>query len=134
MRLEAPIMTFQIILDRAVLGIRHHHLYLALRILSMLLNQLGKQMALVHRPGSHLGGGDDFAPAVYGPMHFEGKLGAHLALADQGGLGVGGGQVSPIELALAFAIFGELLQPGLEFLIVRVELAFQGVHIDDGIF
>ena len=60
MRLEAPVMTFQIILDRAVLGIRHHHLYLALRILRMLLNQLGKQMALINRPGSHLGGGDDF--------------------------------------------------------------------------
>ena len=60
-------MAFQIIIYRAVLGIRHHDLYLALGIPGMLLNQIGKEMALIHRPGSHLGGGDDFAPAVHGP-------------------------------------------------------------------
>ena len=47
-------MTFQIVIDRAVLGIRHHDLYLALSILGMLLNQIGKQMALINRPGSYL--------------------------------------------------------------------------------
>jgi len=95
----------------------------------MLLNELGKEMALIHRPGSHLGGGDDFAVAIHGPVHLEGKPGAHLALTGQGGVRVGGGQVSPVELARTFIVFGKLLQPGLQFLIMPVELAFQGVHI-----
>jgi hypothetical protein len=133
MRRYAPVMTFKIVLDRAVLGIRHHDLYLALSILSMLLKQIGKQMALINRPGSHLGRGYDFAFTIHGPVNFEGKLGAHFALTDQGGIRVGGGKVSPVELALTFAVFGQFLQPGLQFLIVPVELAFKGVQSYDGI-
>jgi hypothetical protein len=82
MRLDAPVMAVQIVMDRAVLGIRHHDLYLALSILSMLLKKIRKQMALIHRPGSHRGGGYDFAVAIHGPVNFEGELGAHFALTD----------------------------------------------------
>lgn len=106
MRLYAPVMAFQIIIDRAVLGIRHHDLYRALGIPGMLLNQIGKEMALIHRPGSHRGGGDDFAVAIHCPVSFEGKLGAHFALTDQRGIRVGGGKVSLVELTVTFTVFG----------------------------
>ena len=83
--------------------------------------------------GSYIRGGDNFGPFIHCPVNLAGKLGARFALADQRGVRVGGGKVSPIELAVAFIVFGQFIKPGLEFVIVSVELAFQGVHIYDGI-
>jgi hypothetical protein len=48
----------------------------------MLIDKIRKQMALIHRPGSYRGSGDDFGLFIHGPVDFEGKLGAHLAFAD----------------------------------------------------
>jgi hypothetical protein len=55
------------------------------------------------------------------------------ALTGHRGIRVGGGKVSLVELAFISTVFGQLLQPGLEFLIMPVELAFQGVQSYDGI-
>lgn len=90
-------------------------------------------MAFVHRPGSHRGSGNDLAVAIHGPVNLEGKLGVHFALADQRGIRVSGGKVSLVEFAVAFPVDRQLRQPGFEFLIVPVMLAFQGVHVYDGV-
>src|SRR3989339_67015 len=106
MRLYAPVMTFKIVIDRAILGIRHRDLYPALSILSMLINKIGKQMALINCPGSHRGRGYDFGLFIHCPVSFEGKLGANFALTDQRGIRVGGGKVSLVELTVTFTVFG----------------------------
>ena len=113
MRLQAPVMTFQIVLDRAVLGVRHHHLYLALSVLSMLL------LSAREADGPHSPPPEVTWVAVILSLRLstaqctlKGRLGAHFALTDQRGIRVGGGQVSPIELALAFTVFGQFLPAG----------------------
>lgn len=133
MRLDAPVETFQVVFSGSILGIGHHGLNPARSILGMLIDKAREQMALVYSPRGYLGGGYDLGLPVHRPVRLVGKPLRSIALAHNGGIRIGGGNVSAIYAAILLTALRQVVQPGLELLVARFEVSFKRVPVDDRI-
>jgi hypothetical protein len=91
------------------------------------LKDAPKNMAVIHTPGSYLGGSDDFMFPIYGPVRLIAQLGLSTTLPGHGGIRIGGGDIPAVSRRLFCA--SDVIQAFFKGPVASVQILSELVRI-----